>query len=298
MSAMNDHITEWLNYCKVTMTRNTLYNYEWHIHTLASTAPERRAQDWTKAQLLAYLGKMFDKGLSDAYRKQAVFAIRGFFAYTLLEASPAKGLPYPKLKKKRQRVVTVDAARRLFAACDGRTSAGKRDLALFSLMLDTGLRASEVCRLKLGDVDLKARRLVVIVKGGNEGVGVFSRLTQQRLLSWLHVRPKHATKETETLFCSIGGLRRGTALHRSGLRCILRKLSKRAGIGLVSPHDFRRSFATIAIRNGAPTRVVQAAGRWEDLLMVERYTAGIDAQDFEGYYPVETVAKGKNQHGR
>jgi integrase len=51
----------------------------------------------------------------------------------------------------------------------------------------------------------------------------------------------------------------------------------------------RRTFATIAIRNGAPTRVVQAAGRWADVAMVEHYTAAIEAEDFERYSPVESL---------
>ena len=57
--------------------------------------------------------------------------------------------------------------------------------------------------------------------------------------------------------------------------------------------SLRRTFATIAIKAGAPTRVVQAAGRWGDVSMVERYTADITADDFDRYSPVEALMNGR-----
>ena len=48
----------------------------------------------------------------------------------------------------------------------------------------------------------------------------------------------------------------------------------------------RRTFATLAIKNGAPTRLVQIAGRWKNIREVERYTRALDAADLEPYSPV------------
>ena len=72
----------------------------------------------------------------------------------------------------------------------------------------------------------------------------------------------------------------------SGLRVAFRYMGKRAGLAAFSPHDMRRAFATMAHRLGAPSRLVQVAGRWEDLRMVARYTPSLTAEDFDPYSPV------------
>jgi integrase len=56
-----------------------------------------------------------------------------------------------------------------------------------------------------------------------------------------------------------------------------------------SPHDLRRSFATLSSRLGAPSRIVQVAGRWSDLKMVEGYTQSLEASDFMPYDPVSRI---------
>ena len=105
------------------------------------------------------------------------------------------------------------------------------------------------------------------------------------------MRVRFARPESQTCFVSVGGLTPGAPLTRAGLKCNFMAIGRRAGLQAFTPHDLRRTFATIAIRNGAPTRVVQAAGRWADLMMVERYTADIAAEDFDRYSPVEAVLR-------
>ncbi len=75
-------------------------------------------------------------------------------------------------------------------------------------------------------------------------------------------------------------------MTRDGLGCITSTWGDKAGIGMLSPHDLRRTFAVLATRMHAPARVLQVAGRWSNIQMVERYTNAITADDFEEYFPV------------
>jgi integrase len=118
---------------------------------------------------------------------------------------------------------------------------------------------------------------------------VFSRYTQAILERWLAVRPQVAASGEGAFFVSVGGLTPGRTLTRHGLQLILRTLGREAGIGPISPHDFRRTFATLALRSGAPTRIVQVAGRWRSLAMVERYTQAIQPEDLDGHFPVAVL---------
>jgi integrase/recombinase XerD len=169
----------------------------------------------------------------------------------------------------------------LLASFDRSTVKGCRDLALAAIFLDTGLRLAEVCHLRTADVDLSARTLQVVVKGGQWGVGVFSPQTAQYVSDWLAVRPAGV----ETLFVST---RTGRALTREGLQTTVKRWGQVIGIKL-SPHDFRRTFATLSTIFGAPSRVIQAAGRWSSLEMVEHYTAGIQADEIRAYLPMSKL---------
>lgn len=292
---MQNAISEWLSYLVLTVSFRTRQNYEYHLRRLAKSAPDRKPSEWTMAQLVQHVADLRASGNGDAVLKQLVGALRNFFRYTLGDASPAQRVPYPKVHRRKQRTLDAETALLVLAACDTTSDKGARDLAIVSLMLDTGLRSSEVCRLKLANVDFAKRRLQVIVKGGDEQEAFFSKAVAENLARWLDIRKKHAAEDCETFFVSIWGNTPGRSLTRIGLQDICQKIAKRAGIPGLSPHDLRRTFATIAIRNGAPTRVVQAAGRWGSLQMVERYTADISAEDFERYSPVEALLKGKRE---
>jgi integrase len=71
-----------------------------------------------------------------------------------------------------------------------------------------------------------------------------------------------------------------------GLRANFRKYGIRSEIGALSPHDLRRTMATLLVDAGAPTRLVQELGAWSDVRMVERYTRNLKADQIEKYSPL------------
>lgn len=216
-------------------------------------------------------------------------AVRNYLVWRYGNGHPALKLKIKRGASPPQRALNQTQVLQLLSSFNTMTEHGIRDLAIATLLLDSGLRCSEVCRLELRRVDLEARCFAVVIKGGNWGEGVFSATTARFIADWIGVRGKIVKPETKTLFCSIGGLTRGKPLTRYGLGCIIHKWGRRAGLGLLSPHDFRRTFAVLSTRLGAPSRVLQVAGRWSSLTMVERYTSSISAHDFEPYFPVEAI---------
>jgi integrase len=188
-----------------------------------------------------------------------------------------------------QRTLTKEQVDQLLNSLNTETLSGIRNKAMLLLMLDTGLRANEVCSLQLKRLNLEERTLQVKIKGGDWGEGVFTETTAGWLDLWLKLRDRVAETRTGTVFVSIKGTRPGTSITRDGLRSIFRRMGKKAGLGLISPHDMRRTFATLSIRNGAPTRLVQIAGRWKNIREVERYTRALTASDIDPYSPVNNL---------
>jgi integrase len=143
--------------------------------------------------------------------------------------------------------------------------------------------------LTLGNINLGTRTLKVRIKGGRWGNGAYCQETADWINQWIGIRQTVAKPETKALFVSIKGIHPGTPITRDGLRSIFRRMGKAADLGLISPHDIRRTFATLAIKNGASTRLVQVAGRWQNIREVERYTQQLKPEDMAAYSPVNKI---------
>src|SRR3989304_5816070 len=263
--------------------------YAGDLPRLSRDFPDKQPTDFTPQDLQRYLAARRAAGCGDATIRHAVNALRSFFAYH--HSPAAASLPMPRPKRRIQRTLTFDQALAVLAACDTSTTIGKRDLALVALMLDTGLRAREVWRLRLDDLNVDPLLLKVVVKGGQEKFGVYAPETANILAAWLAERATVARGNAPTVFVALGGLKPGQALPHHGLRRIFARLGQAAGFKL-SPHDLRRTFATLAITLGAPTRMVQLWGRWENIQEVQRYTEALTAHGFERYSPIRAILRG------
>lgn len=272
---------------------STVQSYMQIMREFTKFKPRDRAEDYTPQDLLEYMASLRERRLKPTTVSVRVNSLRAFFRFALGELGPARVLKLPKVFDEPQRTLTDAEADALLSAIDTSKVIGKRNLAMLSLMLDTGLRAAEVCALTLENLNLGERSFTVRIKGGRSGLGIFSEYTRAAIGEWLNVR--NAAAGVLTLFVSVQSgrgaktERPGAAITRQAVRCVMRDTCKLAGIKHASPHALRRTFATLAIRSGAPTRVVQVAGRWQDLRMVERYTQAIDARDFEKYFPMNRL---------
>lgn len=236
------------------------------------------------ADLLKFVSK---PGWGNSQRYTALCACRKFIAWSFGANHPALTARLKRGNSKPQRVLSKEQALNLLASFDTSTPIGARDLALAALALDTGLRCSELCRLALENVDLLERHLKVIVKGGQWKTAIFSEQTALYISTWLHFRK---SKGSSALFLSFHHTRAGQGITREGLQGMVKQWGLKIGFKL-SPHDFRRSFATLSTIFGAPSRVVQEAGRWTTLDMVEHYTESITAEAIRPYLPVSNLAK-------
>jgi site-specific recombinase XerD len=283
----------------------TLRQYGWHLDKLAEYWEEHwgdwhverddvQQEDLLRSRLREWGASLVDCW-SPATVKQAVTACRSLFRWLeeegVLDTNPAEGLKLPKVPVRIQRTLTLDEVRAMLEVCDLDTVKGIRDCALLHVLIDTGLRAAEVCRLRSADVHLEQRFLTVIVKGGREDVAYFGESTARSIQCWLDVRS--AAPVVEELFTAVGGGRPGRELTTRGLRTIVKQIGEVAGVEGVSPHAFRRGFAVIATEAGAPSRVVQVAGRWSNITMVERYTLALQRGHLHGRWsPADRVNGG------
>ncbi len=142
-----------------------------------------------------------------------------------------------------------------------------RDKTIILLLLDTGIRASELCGITALDVDLKNRRIVVMGKGDKGRTLPISAETAKSL--WRYMSARQDAPAREPLFAS----QAGGPLDRQALLALLVDLGKRAGVNDVHPHRFRHTFAITFLRNGGNVYELQMALGHTTMEMVRTYLA-------------------------
>ena len=142
----------------------------------------------------------------------------------------------------------------------------ERNTAIILLMLDTGLRVSELCDLRLNRLDVRNRRITVWGKGSKERHIPFCPRTGQALWKYLAAARKEARLD-EPVFVT----RTGRQMDRMEVLHMLATIGARAGVSDVHPHAFRHTFAVNYLRNGGDIYTLQEILGHSSLEMVKRY---------------------------
>lgn len=151
---------------------------------------------------------------------------------------------------------------------------GARNRAIVLTLVDSGLRASELCAARVEDYDA-GRIHVREGKGGKARFVVVGNRTQKAI--WRYMAERNRPDGSEPLFAT----RTGRHIRRDNLRGILRRIAKRAGVPNVHPHRLRHTFAITYLRNGGNVIELRELLGHSSLTMVMRY-ARIAEQDILG----------------
>jgi site-specific recombinase XerD len=153
-------------------------------------------------------------------------------------------LKIPKTPETVIEILSDDEIRRLVDCINPNTIIGARLYAVVLLLLDTGLRASELCTLTTANTDLSDGAIKVMGKGKKERIIYFSAATKKAIHRYLTVyRPESNRPET---FLSDDG----TPLTYNGLKLIILRLRDKADIPRLHLHLFRHTFAVKYLMNG------------------------------------------------
>ena len=185
---------------------------------------------------------------------------------------PFRGLRNVRLPRKIVPPLAPAEIARLIACCDPATPMGRRDRAILLTLLDTGVRCAEAVGLDLADCALPERRLLVRQgKGGKDRVVPFAGRCDDALVVYLADRGS----APGPLFVAAryARLNAGVRLRPNGLKQLLRRIGRAAGIPKVHAHRFRHTFATWAIAHDARELDVQHLLGHSSPEMVRRYSA-------------------------
>jgi integrase/recombinase XerD len=223
-----------------------------------------------------YLGETYAKATAARMFSVARRILQEYVYQGTLATNPAAGIktfsvanetPYTTLKR--------EEAQDLLKTIDTTKTKGKRDYAILSLLLRTGLRRSECSALNLGDLKLEQGHTIAMVqhgKGDKRGIVKVPVDVVRAIDIYLESAGRKDAAPEAPLFV---GFNRGD--HPTAKRVsdkLLERLVKHAGtqIGMnLSPHCLRASFITLTSEGGAQLEQVQYASRHADPRTTQRY---------------------------
>jgi integrase/recombinase XerD len=273
----------------------TVDAYRRDLASLAASL-DRNVSDATVEDLERWLAGMRAEGLAPSTLARRVSAVRTYFRHLNMigrrDDNPAAAIKLPRRAQRLPRALSPAEVERLIDAATGTTPRTLRDRALVELLYGAGLRVSEAVGLEKMGIDLDARIVRVVGKGGKERLVPLGRPAAEAARRYLALgRPHLDRRYRPELFLNA----RGGPLTRAGAFLILRRLAEKAGLEpeRVHPHLLRHSFATHLLEGGADLRSVQEMLGHADLSTTERYTHVSDRRRREVYFDAHPHARRK-----
>lgn len=284
-------------------TPKTLEHYTYTAGGFVSYLHAQGVQDVASIRahhVRAYLIALQRRGLKDTTQHAHARGIRAWLNWLVREgdlaASPMARVSMPRLEQRIPPPFDPADVQALLAACDRHTPLGTRDYALVLTLLDSGLRASELCSLRLGDVDMKSGLVVVFGKGNKQRTVRIGAKARGAILRMLGHGQSATTGAPLWMTYDVNG-QEGHALTRHGLQTMLHRLGRKTGIMPCAPHRFRRTFALWCLRDGMDLHSLRMLMGHSSLAVLQRYLA-LAGQDLERAHAAHSPADRLLDQGR
>ncbi len=271
-----------LHYARVEcgLADNSIVSYERDLRAFAEfVGADREVDSITGDDITRYIGWMADRDLCPKSRARMFVALRCFFRFCLIErfirTDPSQYADCPKVWRHLPNDLSPREVERLLEAESGSDPQSIRNRAILEVFYATGARVSEVCDLKLSDIDLNERTIRLFGKGSKQRMTPLGRASIEAVIRYLDgprviLRCRSRLEgEPDWLFLS----RTGRRLLRESVFRLVKAAALKAGLTKnVYPHLLRHSFATHMLEGGANLRAVQMLLGHSSLDTTEIYT--------------------------
>ena len=279
---LDDAIAEYLMACEVEgKSPRTVQAYDETLRVFRRTVARANLHaivgGFAAADVYRFLKAIMDSPVSLGTRHRRFRETRAFFSWCVrmgyVPKHPFTGIPNVRVEQKVIQPFTEEEIQHLLDACDAATAFGCRNRAIILLFLDTGMRALELLRVEVDDVNWETRRIHIRQgKGRKQRVVPFGEGPEAALRDYI---TRFRGEAPGCLFLATRGARRPLAPF--ALTTLFDRLGRRAGVDHAHAHRFRHTFATWAIENQARDLDVQYLLGHSTLVMVRRYSATYDA---------------------
>ncbi len=277
---LREAIDAFLLDCRARRLRaGTLHFYRTKLPRFAAWCEERGCVAVGEVEpdlLRAFLVWLDESGHSAGGQHAYARALRAWFNFLVedgvLEESPMRRVRMPRVPKSAPIGLSVDEVEAMLEAADT-----LRDKAMILFLVDTGARLSEFAALNVGDVDMTSGAVVIRSgKGGKRRTVYLGRRALRALRRYLRDR-EDAVTPASPLWVSFRYYAEGDRLTASGVRLMLRRVGKRAGVERHNTHAFRRTFAIWSLRAGMNIYALKELMGHADIATLRHYLALVES---------------------
>ncbi len=214
-----------------------------------------------------WLSSLHQRGNKPATVSMRYRSLNRFFRWCVDEDerpnNPMDHVDPPKIPSEIQAYYQPDDVETVVRSIGRSTSYNLRDAAMVMVLYDSGVRAAEICGMRVEDLDWRDRTILVTGKASKQrrvSIGSKSAMAIERYLR------KRGTK-SDWLWLGSGNKQ----LNTNGLRMMLQRRFADAGVKFRGAHAFRRGFAMQYLASGGQEGDLKELGGWQDYAMVSRY---------------------------
>lgn len=254
-------------------SKKTFENYNRDLNKFFRFLKEYKINDIkkiTKETIRLYFLKQKNNNISNRTLGRYYSSLNSFFIYSIeheyIESNPLKFIDYPKYTKKVPEYIYESQLEKIL---NEKTSENieieLRNKLIINLLLDTGVRVSELVNIKVSDIDIEERIIKVFGKGSKERFVFFTSKTKEILVTYLSKRKEKAI--VDNLFINY----KGEKLTERSVQKIIKLVGEKIGLD-IHPHLLRHTFATDLLNKGADIRMIQELLGHENLDTTQIYT--------------------------
>ncbi|HTY00565.1 MAG TPA: site-specific tyrosine recombinase XerD [Bacteroidota bacterium] len=282
---MKQYLEKFLRYLSLerNASANTIASYQLDLDRYLAYLESKGVADpdaITEEHATAFLRSLRSRGLAPRSVTRTISAVRGFHRFLVGDAitlhNPTETLDSPKLERTLPEVLSATEIARILdqpqARKEDRRNLWMRDRAILETLYATGIRVSELTRLKQSDVEARVGTVRVFGKGSKERIVPIGRPALRWIAQYAHQsRPLLLGRRSSDNVLFLNA--RGTMMTRMAVWKIVQAYARRAGVTReVHPHTFRHSFATHLLEGGADLRAVQEMLGHADISTTQIYT--------------------------
>jgi integrase/recombinase XerC len=220
----------------------------------------------TPLQIKGFISDLTGKALDSRSINRKLSAVKGFFkfctAQEILDDNPAAGVKGLRQAIRQPRFLPTEEMDLLLDSAE----LSLRDQAILEILYSTGMRVSSLIGLDVKDYDRHHQLLSIVAKGSKEQLVPIGDPACEAIENHLSEHPN--PKPDSPLFVN----RSGNRLNARSVQRLCRRLGLQLGIGRVTPHSLRHSFATHLLEAGADLRSIQELLGHESLKTTQKYT--------------------------
>lgn len=267
-------IMEYLEFLEVErgLAQNTLEAYNRDMIQFFDFIEAQNVSDINQIKRIhinLYLKFLKENNLAPTSLSRKIASLKGFFSWLnsmqKLNYNPTLSIEQPKLSQKLPKVLSSEEVSTIL-----KSKLSKRDKAIIEVIYAAGLRVSELCGLKMTNIDLNSRFVRCVGKGSKERIIPIGNMAVKAVKSYLKERDYILKKnQIQTPFIFLR--ENGKQITRSDVYLIVKNLGKLINKE-ITPHVLRHSFATHLLENGADLRVVQELLGHSDVSTTQLYT--------------------------